>query len=221
MSNVTFGARLVALMEQADLNQTQLAEKVGIDRSVLSRIMNDKRVPQSHEIGWLADALQLSVEALLDGVELPEPARRDVERAQELARRVLKAEQARDAAIVELEALKAAHAAELSAQDRVLLAVRAESGRALDAANARILETERGWRALSEGIAKERDDLAAKVAALETQVARNTALARLQDATISDLQSRLTQVKGGAGQAAIVGALLGLAGGAALGSSRR
>jgi len=51
MSLVTFGTRLGSLMDEAGFNQTKLADKVGIDRTVLSRIMNDRRPPQSHEIG--------------------------------------------------------------------------------------------------------------------------------------------------------------------------
>lgn len=163
----------------------------------------------------------MTVDVLLDGVELPEPARRDVERAQELARKVLEAEQARDAALAELDALKAAHAGELTVQTRVLETVRAENARALDAANARILDTERSWREKCEGIAADRDRLDAQVAQLQTQLAGVNALVRQQQGQITKLQAQATQVKKGAGEAAVLVGLLGLAGGAALGSSGR
>lgn len=221
MSLVTFGARLSTFMEKAGLNQTQIAGKVAIERTILSRVMIDKLPPQSHEIGWLAEALGVTVDDLLDGVELPEPARRDVERAQELARKVLDAEQACDAAVAELEALKAAHAAELAVQARVLETVRAECCRALDAANTRILETEPRWRAHCDAIAGERNHRAAQVAHLETQLAGSTALFCQQKGKIDALEVHTTQVKECAGQAALVVGLLGLAGGAASGASGR
>ncbi|MEZ4318139.1 MAG: helix-turn-helix domain-containing protein [Myxococcota bacterium] len=221
MSNVKFGERLTTLMKEREVSQTDLADAVGIDRSVLSRIMNDRRPPQSHEIGWIAQALEVPVEVLLDGVDLPEPARREVERAQELARRVLEAEQARDAALAELEALQNAHAAELAAQERILETVREENRRALDAANARILETDRGWRTQFDQVAAQRDALAQQVAVLNSRLTSNQALMKQKDAKITNLQTTITQIKSGAGEAAVLVGLLGLAGGAMLGSSQR
>ena len=220
-TNVSFGQRVTELMKAADLNQTQLADKVGLDRSVLSRIMNDRRPPQGIEIVWLADALGVTLEQILDGVEVPEPTRKDVERAQDLARRVLKAEQTRDAAVAELEAFKSARVAETAAHERLLEAVRTDGRSALEAANTRIVETERDWRDRVDLVGRERDALAMRVAELETRLAGDAALVEQQRGKIIDLQTQLTQVKKGSGEAVLVLGLLGLAGGAVLKSSGR
>ena len=206
-------------MEEAGLNQTQLADKVGIDRTVISRIVNDKRPPQNHEIGWFAEALGVPIEELLDDVELPEPIRREIERVQDLARKVLDAEQERDDALAQLEAMKAAHQAELDARGRILETVRNEGRAAVEVASQKLVDCERGWRQQVDQVNAERDALAREVAQLKAQLAVRDAQLMTKTNQITKLKGQLTAVREGVGGTAVLVGLLGLAGGAALSSS--
>lgn len=221
MATQTFGTKLSTLMEEAGLNQTQLADKVGIDRTVISRIVNDKRHPQNHEIGWFAEAFGVPIEELLDGVELPEPIRREIERVQDLARKVLDAEQERDDALAQLEAMKSAHQAELDARERILETVRNEGRAAVDVASQKLIDCERGWRQHVDQVNSDRDALAREVAQLKSVVAVRDGQLAAKDKQITKLKGQLTTVRQGANSAAVVVGLLGLAGGAALGSMDR
>lgn len=65
-SLMTFGDRLRELRLQNGLNQRDLAEKVGIDFTYLSKIENDKMSPPSQEtIRKLAEELEADLDELL------------------------------------------------------------------------------------------------------------------------------------------------------------
>jgi len=71
---VTIGSKLKELRLQAGLTQVQLALASGLDQSMLARYESDQRTPSGPRLGALAKALGTSVEALLDGSQLPPPS---------------------------------------------------------------------------------------------------------------------------------------------------
>ena len=62
----TFGNRLKALRKSKGLNQTQLAEKIGVSLLTLFRWEKDERQPRMNEIKALAKALGVSEADLLN-----------------------------------------------------------------------------------------------------------------------------------------------------------
>lgn len=101
----TFGSRLRQLMLASGLNQTRLASKSGIDRSIVNRLISGKARPQAAQIGWLAQVLGVDVDELMVGVELPDDVRRTTEHVRTLGERVLRAETERDQATTRSERL--------------------------------------------------------------------------------------------------------------------
>ena len=104
----TFGGNLRRFMLAQGVNQTELAQVTGMERSELNRTINNKRPPKPEEISWLAQALKVSVGELLDGVELPQSpqVRQEIERAKEDATRVLKAESEKNEALARVKVLE-------------------------------------------------------------------------------------------------------------------
>lgn len=221
MSDITFGTRLASLMKAADLNQTALAERVGIDRSRVSRLVNDKRPPNSDEVVWLAEALGVTVESMLEGISMPEPVLRDIQRAQELGRKVLEANAARDEAVAQLAALQEEYESREGQHQEVLAAVRKEHRLALDTASQQRLQAEQQLRSEIDGLKDQIHRLSASLHAEGLKVKRYRASAQRSEEKVAELRGQVTDVKRTNGQAALVMGLLGLAGGAALGSSGR
>lgn len=77
----TLGARIGRLAREKRWNQSELARRLGIDRSDVNRVVNDRRDVRVHEIPLFAAGLDMQVEELLDGVELPPGYRRQLEKA--------------------------------------------------------------------------------------------------------------------------------------------
>ncbi|WP_100406228.1 helix-turn-helix domain-containing protein [Bacillus solitudinis] len=59
------GKRIESIMEKKDIKQNQLAEKVGINKSVLNRIINGSRPCKDFELAKIADVLDVSTDYLL------------------------------------------------------------------------------------------------------------------------------------------------------------
>ena len=55
-----FGARLRELMQLAKLNHRKLAEKAGLDRSIITRLINGERRVNSDQVAKIAAALKLA-----------------------------------------------------------------------------------------------------------------------------------------------------------------
>lgn len=74
------GARIRRLRESAGLQGQELAERVGLDPTVLSKIENGRRPLKTTELARVAGALRVSPLALLEDnsllVEMPIAARR-------------------------------------------------------------------------------------------------------------------------------------------------
>lgn len=71
MDVIPFGERLDKLLRErgADGSQTWLADRSGIDRSLISRILNQERIPTAETLQALAPALGLDVATLVDGTD--------------------------------------------------------------------------------------------------------------------------------------------------------
>jgi len=54
-----FGARLRELMQLAKLNHRKLAEKAGLDRSIITRLINGERRANSDQVARIAAALKI------------------------------------------------------------------------------------------------------------------------------------------------------------------
>ncbi len=71
-----FRERLQAAMAQADVNQSQLARRAGVDRSTLSQLLKDKgaRLPNAQLVAECAAVLGVSADWLLGLSDRPEQA---------------------------------------------------------------------------------------------------------------------------------------------------
>ncbi|MCG8413690.1 MAG: helix-turn-helix domain-containing protein [Pseudomonadales bacterium] len=64
-----FGEKLRRLRQERNWTQPDLAEKLGIEQSWLSKIENDKSIPSSELLEKIAGAFGLELPALLDGLD--------------------------------------------------------------------------------------------------------------------------------------------------------
>jgi len=94
----SLGQRMKRILSKRAMTQTQLAIRSGVDRSTLNRILNDKRVPSADELGWIATALETTVEDLMEEVAVTEPLRRRLGKMTELGRELLEARAQADGA---------------------------------------------------------------------------------------------------------------------------
>lgn len=78
----SIGARIRELRLKVGFQAQELAQRVGLDKSALSLIENDKRAVKTHELAAIADALRVSPLAILDPdsllARLPVSPRTDV-----------------------------------------------------------------------------------------------------------------------------------------------
>lgn len=66
----TLGSRVKSMIADRGESISSFARRVGIDRSRLSRICNGHVEPKAEEIQWIATALDVTVERLLEGLNL-------------------------------------------------------------------------------------------------------------------------------------------------------
>lgn len=103
-----FGDRLKRVMEEKGISQTELARRIPLERSELNRTLNNKRTPRGDEIGWIAGALGVRPELLLEGIEMSLPAdvQRTIARTEIAARRILVAQGEREEAVAKCRILE-------------------------------------------------------------------------------------------------------------------
>jgi len=65
---MSFGERLKNIRHKKGLSQPELAELAGIEQSYLSKLENDKSLPSNDIFRRLLSALELSIEAFLQGI---------------------------------------------------------------------------------------------------------------------------------------------------------
>lgn len=63
----TFGRRLKILMADRGMSYTELAERAGISRQMVSRYMHNESIPSLFVAVHLAEALGVTVDDLVDG----------------------------------------------------------------------------------------------------------------------------------------------------------
>lgn len=227
-SSTSFGDKLRALLEEKGLTQSAFAKSVGMERSELNRTINGKRQPKPHEIEWFAEALGMSVDELVEGVELPGPLVRSREELQKLVQRVFAAEAEMDKARAEREAAeqalrleREAWQKERAALNRGAMLAREEHARELTEVRHAAAKEEARLRsqldAQGNQLAQAQDELdkeRQKAAALAQ--AKTTLEARIQLLTLELAKSRSQKVTAAAltGLAALfVGGALGNASG--------
>lgn len=64
-----FGQRLHGLMEQHGLSQAKLADRAGVERSTISRLIKEQRTPTMDTLQCLAPVFGLDVHALVKGTD--------------------------------------------------------------------------------------------------------------------------------------------------------
>lgn len=106
----TIGERVSRLMAEREFTQTLLSEKSGIERTQLNRLIRGKRQVLPQEIPWLAEALGVTSEALMEGVDVPAPVKKAIDELAEVVRRVLAAERERDEAVLHAKEATRVHA---------------------------------------------------------------------------------------------------------------
>ncbi len=74
---VPFGERLRELLQRLGPHATQvwIAERSGLDRSLISRVMSGGRAPTHETLAWLAPVLNVSVQDLVAGTDAEERGR--------------------------------------------------------------------------------------------------------------------------------------------------
>lgn len=68
--NSTIGSRVLNLRKQANLNQEELAKKLSISRSNISKIESDKINPSASNIAAIANYFEVSADYLLFGKDI-------------------------------------------------------------------------------------------------------------------------------------------------------
>lgn len=122
----SLGERIKRLMNARGLNQTSLAQRAGIERTEVNRIINGRRAPREHEVAYLCTVLQVPLDELFDGIEAPEQFRESFARVETAAKRVLAAESARDESEAQREAALKVFETERAAWDAERCGLRAE-----------------------------------------------------------------------------------------------
>lgn len=64
-----FGKRLHSLMEQHGISQAKLADKAGVERSTISRLIKEQRNPTMDTLNCLAPVFGIDVHALVQGTD--------------------------------------------------------------------------------------------------------------------------------------------------------
>jgi transcriptional regulator with XRE-family HTH domain len=68
----SIGNRIKRLREEKEWSQRELADRIGINYSVLNRIELDKRPVKDHEIGKIADVFSVSTDYLVGKTDKPD-----------------------------------------------------------------------------------------------------------------------------------------------------
>ncbi|KRM84146.1 Cro CI family phage transcriptional regulator [Limosilactobacillus coleohominis DSM 14060] len=77
MEQNNLAIRIVDLREKANMNQVQLAKKMGFDKSTMSKIENGTRKVSSDELRKLSKIFNVSADYLLGRTDTPQFTRKD------------------------------------------------------------------------------------------------------------------------------------------------
>lgn len=212
----TFARRLQALMDAKGYNQTSLADKSGIERTCINRMLKGRKQPDPFQVGVLAQCFDVTPETLMAGIELPPHVQREVQRERERTERVLAAEAARDEAVARVEH----EAREKESLQTQLESERREARRQREALDA-------GWQQrLKDTYAAHAADLADASARFDKQqsVLERAAVKLREQETIqvalrrqiAVLQQQLAQERSAKAGVGVLGGLVGMALGRAM-----
>ena len=101
------GARLKQLMALRGLNQSMLAKKTGVERSVLNRIISGKARPKIEQLDWIAEVLDADVHELMRTADLASDLRYLFDQLCAAHERIRELERERDAALARVRDLDA------------------------------------------------------------------------------------------------------------------
>lgn len=71
---MTFGERLKQSRNRKQLTQSQVADRLGVDFTTISKYENDKSQPDNQTLRELASVYEVSLDWLLSGEKVTEPA---------------------------------------------------------------------------------------------------------------------------------------------------
>jgi len=113
----TLGQRLRARLKDIGETQTWLADKAGVNRSRVNRIINDRVSPGADELSWLLEALTVDdPEGFVDGATVT-PSDLEFKEVEAMRQARLRAEARSDALQDELNTLRAYYEATMKERD--------------------------------------------------------------------------------------------------------
>lgn len=210
-SRDSFAHRLQRLMDAKGFNQTSLAAKSGIDRSVINRILKGTRHPKPFEIGVLARCFDVSPDELMAGLQLPPQVQQAVDKDREQTERVLAAETARDEATARSEQLAAEVARLQATLERERADTREVHERSEAAWKARLAKAEAAH-------ASQQKTSSMTIRVLKTKLDHTSIKVRAHEAALvtlrqhlSSLQQQLAKERSAKASASVLGGLIGMA----------
>jgi transcriptional regulator with XRE-family HTH domain len=99
IDKIAFGDRLKQLMAARGFNQSKLARRSGVERTVINRMINGKAKPKHEYVEWMARALEVDTLELLLHTDLSDELRRIADKLLEALGRIDELEREREAAL--------------------------------------------------------------------------------------------------------------------------
>jgi transcriptional regulator with XRE-family HTH domain len=188
------GKRIKELLAARGWSQSQLSKRSGIERSHLCRLINDARTPKEDELHWIATALEITLEELLEGVVIEARLSEKLDIITGLTERLLEEQTQRRLAEARAEAAEEAlEAQRRNYEDRLARQAKAH------ARKVRALDVE------TEGLSRLLTDSEAKI--------------RKRDAIIRVQAQRLKELQAGEAHSWATGLVIGGLGGLILGGA--
>jgi len=212
----TLGTRIGRLAAERGFSQTDLGKKTGIDRSEISRIVNDKRQVQAKELPWLAEALGVTLEDLLQAVDLPEALAETREELQQIARSVLVAKAEADELRAQLSAVEQDREQERRQWSRERLEMNAQLRTVREDAAARVAEATNRANIAEQALDAERSARVEERARVAPAIHQLNVALLAQRQQVAALQQEVAREKGSKVTVGLLASLVGLVGGAAL-----
>jgi len=212
----TLGARVGRLMVERGFSQTELGKRAGIDRSEISRIVNDKRHAQAKELPWLAQALSVTLEDLLQGLELPEALAEKRVELEQIARSVLVAKAEAEELRAQLLAVDQDREQERQKWSRERLELNAQLQAVREDAASRVAGATKRADSAEQALDVERTARAEERGRFEAAIQQLNVALLTQRQQVATLQQEVAREKGSKVTVGLLASLVGLVGGAAL-----
>ncbi len=227
------GVRIRGLLKTHSITQTALAERTGIDRADLNRLINGRRGPRADEIRWLAEVFKMTPAELVAGVELPARAEESLAAFADLEARAADGQQRAEMAEAKLAQLESTAEEERQANMHARLeadkAHRAEQSRLREAHYNELVQVRQDHYSQVQEMQKVSEqgeaqafqamqEMHAEIQRLRTQLTQfKTALVTTQHQNV-ELRNQLASQAGTAAATALFGGIAGMLLGASLAS---